>query len=598
MLDAASRYDVAPLFIDDSSDIGVLEIRAKARRLHQQMQADYGGLGLIIIDYLQLMRPDGRTDNRVEQVGQMSRGLKILARELEVPVIALSQLSRGVESRTDKRPMLSDLRECVTGDTLVVLADGRRTPIAELVGTRPDVVALDERHRLVVAGSDRVWPVGRRPVFRVRLASGRSITATAQHRILAGGGWATVAELRPEDRVATARRLPEPTAPERWDDDAVVLLGQLIGDGSYLSGQPMRYATTSEENSDAVRGAAERAFGAEVKRYAGRGTWHQLLISGNGTRWAPAGVNAWLRGLGIFDQRSHEKHVPEAAFRLDGDQIGLLLQHLWATDGTIWTSTTGPARSRVAYATNSPRLAADVVALLLRVGIVARRSVVASKGSHRPMHHVAVSGRENQLRFLDRVGAFGPRIPGADRLLERLAFSPATTNVDTLPKEVWGDVRSRMAERGVTTRAMAAQRGTRYGGTAHFAFAPSRETARGYAALLDMPALDDLATSDVFWDRVVSVEPAGEEEVFDLTVPGPATWLADGVVTHNSGAIEQDADLAIFIYRDEYYFPETTETPGEGELIIAKHRNGSLGTVNLVFQGKYTRFRNMSREDY
>ncbi len=111
VLEAASRYDAAPLFVDDSSDIGVLEIRAKSRRLHQQMQADYGGLGLIIVDYLQLMRPDGRTENRVEQVGQMSRGLKILARELGVPVIALSQLSRGVESRTDKRPMLSDLRE-------------------------------------------------------------------------------------------------------------------------------------------------------------------------------------------------------------------------------------------------------------------------------------------------------------------------------------------------------------------------------------------------------------------------------------------------------------------------------------------------------
>jgi replicative DNA helicase len=111
VLEAASRYSTAPLYIDDSSDISILEIRAKARRLHQQMLTEYGGLGLIIVDYLQLMRPDGRTDSRVEQVGQMSRGLKILARELEVPVIALSQLSRGVESRTDKRPLLSDLRE-------------------------------------------------------------------------------------------------------------------------------------------------------------------------------------------------------------------------------------------------------------------------------------------------------------------------------------------------------------------------------------------------------------------------------------------------------------------------------------------------------
>jgi replicative DNA helicase len=110
VLDTATRYDSAPLYVDDSSDIGILEIRAKARRLHQQTE---GGLGLIIVDYLQLMRPDPTIDSRVQQVGEMSRGLKILARELGVPVIALSQLSRAVESRsaTDKRPMLSDLRE-------------------------------------------------------------------------------------------------------------------------------------------------------------------------------------------------------------------------------------------------------------------------------------------------------------------------------------------------------------------------------------------------------------------------------------------------------------------------------------------------------
>jgi replicative DNA helicase len=108
VLRVAGEYDAAPLFVDDSSDIGILDVRAKARRLHQQSP---DGLGLIILDYLQLMRADARIENRVQQVGEMSRGLKILARELEVPVIALSQLSRGVESRTDKRPMLSDLRE-------------------------------------------------------------------------------------------------------------------------------------------------------------------------------------------------------------------------------------------------------------------------------------------------------------------------------------------------------------------------------------------------------------------------------------------------------------------------------------------------------
>ena len=109
ILAACQRLSDAPLWIDDSSDTGVLEVRAKSRRLHHQLE---GGLGLIVIDYLQLMRHEGRVENRVEQVGQISRGLKSLARELNVPLIALSQLSRAVEQRGgEKKPILSDLRE-------------------------------------------------------------------------------------------------------------------------------------------------------------------------------------------------------------------------------------------------------------------------------------------------------------------------------------------------------------------------------------------------------------------------------------------------------------------------------------------------------
>ena len=104
---ASSRLADAPLWIDDSGDIGMLEIRAKARRLYSKNN----GLGLVIVDYLQLLRAESRSENRAEIIGQMSRGLKMLARELDVPVVALSQLNRSVESRNPKIPMLSDLRE-------------------------------------------------------------------------------------------------------------------------------------------------------------------------------------------------------------------------------------------------------------------------------------------------------------------------------------------------------------------------------------------------------------------------------------------------------------------------------------------------------
>jgi replicative DNA helicase len=109
ILEACQRLSQAPLYVDDSSDTGVLEVRAKSRRLHHQLES---GLGLVIVDYLQLMRHEGRVESRVEQVSQISRGLKSLARELQVPVIALSQLSRAVEQRGgEKKPILSDLRD-------------------------------------------------------------------------------------------------------------------------------------------------------------------------------------------------------------------------------------------------------------------------------------------------------------------------------------------------------------------------------------------------------------------------------------------------------------------------------------------------------
>jgi replicative DNA helicase len=590
---AAGRLSEASIFIDDSPGLTVLEARPKARR----MKAEHG-LDLLVIDYLQLMRGRASMESRQQEISEISRSLKALAKELNVPVVALSQLSRAVEARQarDFKPQLSDLRECVTGDTLVLLSDGRRVPVRDLIETAPEVLAVSSAGKIVRAKTERIWAVGVRPVFAIRLASGRVIKATAEHRLRSGRGWVTVAELQVRDRLAIARTLPEPITPEHWPDQRVALLGQLIGDGSYLAHQPLRYTTSSQENSEIVARAAREEFGCRVTRYAGRRSWHQLLLSGNGNRWHPAGIGGWLRGLGIFGQRSHQKRVPDAAFMLSADQIALLLRHLWATDGTIAGRRAGRGSDAISYATNSPGLARDVAALLLRMGIVARIASVR-KGTYRPSFIVNVSGASDQRRFLATVGAFGPRLAQARRLESRLAGRSANTNVDTLPIECFARVKQMMRVRGISQRRMVALRGTAYGGTSHFRFAPSRELVRQYAELLDDAELRAAASSDLFWDRVVSIEPAGEEQVFDLTVPGPASWLADGIVSHNSGALEQDADVILFLYRQSQYKEDLP--PDErniAEVIIGKQRNGPVGTVKVVFLPQYARFENVAEQ--
>src|SRR6202043_184992 len=140
----------APLFIDDSPNMSLMEIRAKCRRLKQRHN-----LRLVIVDYLQLMSSPRRVENRQQEVSDMSRSLKLLAKELDVPVIAISQLNRGPEQRTDKRPLLSDLRESgsIEQDSDVLRADtGAEISLGELLasGERDiPVWSLDERLRLV-----------------------------------------------------------------------------------------------------------------------------------------------------------------------------------------------------------------------------------------------------------------------------------------------------------------------------------------------------------------------------------------------------------------------------------------------------------------
>ncbi|GGK60281.1 replicative DNA helicase [Planomonospora parontospora subsp. parontospora] len=582
----------APLYIDDSPNMSMMEIRAKCRRLKQRHD-----LRFVVIDYLQLMSSPKKTESRQNEVSEISRAIKLLAKELEVPVIAISQLNRGPEQRTDKRPMVSDLREsgCLTADTRILRADtGAETSLGELLesGERDiPVWSLDERLRLIPQTMTHVFPSGVKEVFRLRLKSGREISATANHPFMTYGGWRPLGELHPGVRLAVPRHVPAPEQIEAWPENEVILLAHMIGDGSCLKRQPVRYASKDEACLAAVAHAAGH-FGITVVRdeyEAARVTTLRLPAPYRLTHGKRNPIAAWMDSLGLFDRRSHEKYVPEPVFSLAKSQIALFLRHLWATDGCVWWDEKA-GQARIYYASTSRRLIDDVARLLLRFNVMTRVKEIR-EGNYRPGYQLLIYGAENQLRFLDEIGVHGERSVQAERCSAALREMKGNTNLDTVPREVWEKVRSVLAEKGVTHREFSAELGTKFCGSTLWKHAPSREPLGRVATILDDAQLEMLATNDVFWDEIASIESQGEQPVYDATVLGTHNFVANGISVHNS--IEQDADMVILLHREDAYERESPRA-GEADLIVAKHRNGPTATVTVAFQGHYSRFVDMA----
>ncbi len=495
---AIGRLAEAPLYIDDNPRATVLEIRAKSRRLKSRL----GDLGIVIVDYLQLMTGRDRAENRQVEVSEISRGLKVLARELQTPVVALSQLSRGLELRADKRPMLADLREsgCLTADARVLRSDtGAEVTMGELLlsGERDiPVWTLDRDLALVPGTMTHVFPSGTKPVFQLRLGSGRRIDASANHPFLTVDGWLRLDELSLGTRVAVPRRVPVPSQRADWD--------------------PARVRAVALEVAETVDG---------------------------GTADRPV--------------------IPPAVFALPDEALVAFLDALWPPGQ-------GRAhhghRPRLHCVSANTRLLDDLQTLLLRLGVHSRVTL-PGPGVEPGRARLSIQGDESRGRFVEMMAG------------DRVTDEPRGNRPE------WAS----LCSPDHALAGMAAQSGRSEGGRT----VSSRHRLAQVAAALDDAALDRRARADVRWDPVVAIEPRGTQPVFDATVAETHNFVANGIVVENS--LEQDADVVVFLYRDELYHPESPDR-GTAEVLVAKHRSGPTGMDRLAFLDHYTRFANMAKD--
>jgi replicative DNA helicase len=433
---------------------------------------------------------------------------------------------------------------------------GVYTPIRDLEGRAGfEVLAIDtETWRLEPRRVRRAFATGRKPVFLLRTRLGRTIRATANHKFLAFDGWRRLDDMAPGMRIAVPRRLPSPGEATMTASE-LALLGHLIGDGCTLPSHAIQYTTNDWHLAGMVANLASAVFGdaVEPRVRSERSCFQVNLAAAESLPYSKRNpVAAWLDGLGVIGLRSWEKRVPDAVFAQPADGIAAFLRHIWATDGCMWARS-GRDYPVIRFHSSSERLIRDVQSLLLRLGRTAIVREVSIGAEGRPLFRLLVTNGPDIETFLSTAAGAGTR-----RAEERVAIR---TRVGTSRPNMSRDT-------GIV-----------------------RERAARVAAVVESDELRALASRDVYWDEIVAIERDGDEDVYDLTVEGLHSFVADDVVVHNS--IEQDSDVVMFVYRDEYYNDESDQQ-GLAEVIVAKHRNGPTDAIKLSFLKRYAKFADLA----
>jgi replicative DNA helicase len=423
--------------------------------------------------------------------------------------------------------------KCLAYDSEIVLHDGTVTTIEDVYKARRGrVVTLVDDWRLATVLPSDYIDDGVRPVFAVKTRLGRRVETTLSHPFLTINGWQPLHSLRCGDRIAIPRRMPA-FGVAMWRECEVKLLAYLLGDGCISRTSPLFTNSNPQIAADFLE--AVEAFGgvrAVRAESAGRAPTWRIARPPDAGRKGESPILTWLERLGLRGRTAHTKVIPAEVFKLAKNQIALFLNRLFATDGWATVLCSGPAQ--LGYCTVNEKLARQVQHLLLRFGIIAALK-------HRRVHYQNGTSTAWQLDITDgkSIETFAAviGIHGKDEAVARcrevVARRRHQTNVDLIPVDIW----ARLAERkGTESWCSLARRAGLAGHTnIHVGVrALSRGRLAAIARALADTELANLADSDVYWDEIVSIEPAGLKQVYDLTIPISHNFVANDICVHNT----------------------------------------------------------------
>jgi len=442
--------------------------------------------------------------------------------------------------------------KCLPGDTEVVDAStGRLVKIEDLYLQKTVItktISCDTNSLKLVDGAVvEVMDNGVKPVFRLTTALGRSIEATGNHPFYTYDGWRQLDELEPDVMIAIPRRIPVEGSQE-WRDHEVIALGHLLAEGNLCHPHSVYFYSQSREQVDDFVAAANAFDNVQCTVAMHKSTFS--VYAARLDRRREPGIFTWAGELGLLGKNARTKEIPALVFQLNNRQVGLLLSRMWEGDGHI------DERGRsLFYATASRRMAGQVQHLLLRLGIISRlRAVEFPYKEGRVGYQVFVTGHDNFIAFQASVGN---HFVSADRrsLMEQLCEASTTAALgtkDIVPAAVKMHVRNAKDASGLTWDQLTEQTGvaprefypTNSAGKVGF----GRATLGRIGAFFDDPTIKRYAESDLYWDRIVSIEYVGEKQTYDLEIADTHNFIANDILVHNSHA----ADYGVIAVQTAY----------------------------------------------